>query len=154
MRDGQLVEAERCPPSPRVHIITDKAYEGLRPVMIKLEQDPSGAIHAERRDISTRQRHRQYMRENNLALYDDFRQVWEKAAVERAERSCGQQPDADVREALGRAAYRVFDAPGIEQRPERPSADEDPILGGTWKSRDDIRDTSYPIISKFIPKER
>lgn len=40
-------------------------------------------------DISTRAKHREYMRRNNLTTVDDFAQSWKQAARERDERMAG-----------------------------------------------------------------
>lgn len=55
---------------PGVFIIGDKNYEGLRSPI-------DGA------DISTKTKHRTYMKDKNLAIADDFKGVWKKAAEDR-----------------------------------------------------------------------
>lgn len=43
-------------------------------------------------DISTRAKHREYMRTHNLTTADDFASTWRKAAQERAARLAGHDP--------------------------------------------------------------
>jgi len=49
----------------------DRYYDGMRA--------PDGS------DISTRSKHRQYMKDHNVTLADDFKDTWAKAAKDRAE---------------------------------------------------------------------
>jgi hypothetical protein len=53
-------------------------------------------------DISTRTKHRQYMRDKGLTTIDDFKDTWQRDAKERAERLEGKDPSrrADIIEAL------------------------------------------------------
>lgn len=125
---GKLVELDltKRAPEPRVHFITDRAYENLTPVVEKLERDKDGNVVWEMRAIDSRTKHREYMKEHGFALMDDFKETWAKAGDERAKFTTGQQDDKDIREALERAKYRVFDAPGIEERPKLEPGDKDP----------------------------
>jgi predicted nucleic acid-binding Zn ribbon protein len=43
-------------------------------------------------DISTRSKHRQYMKERGLTTADDFAQTWKRDAQQRAERLAGDDP--------------------------------------------------------------
>lgn len=153
-REGRgLVEVERMPPGPRVHLITDRAYENLTPVITKLARDKEGNVEVQTRDISSRTKHREYMKENGLALYSDFEQTWARDARERADIATGNQSDRELREALGAAAYRVFDAPGIEERPQRASAEDDSatLNPSSDKLYKGPKDTSYPAVEEFLP---
>lgn len=116
-------------------ILTDKLYENLTPVLTKLERDKDGNLVKEMRDISTRAKHRAYMKEKGLALADDFKETWAKAADERADIAKGKHDDKAVREALAAAAYKVFDSPGRQRRPKRPNADRE----------------GYPVVDKHLP---
>jgi putative FmdB family regulatory protein len=53
-------------------------------------------------DISTRAKHREYMRRNNLTTIDDFTETWKHAARERAERLEGHDPQRahDIAQAV------------------------------------------------------
>lgn len=43
-------------------------------------------------DISTRAKHRAYMKAKGLTTADDYRETWKKAATERADRLAGNDP--------------------------------------------------------------
>jgi hypothetical protein len=60
-------------------------------------------------DVSSKRRHREYCRANNLGLADDYRQTWSKAAEERAKAfTPGAGYDrAARREAIGRTIYEL-----------------------------------------------
>lgn len=66
----------------------DRIYEGLRA--------PDGT------DISTRTKHRAYMKERNLTTMDDFKDTWKKAALERKDTFEGVDPSrrSDIAEAI------------------------------------------------------
>ena len=71
------------------HAMTsDAIYDGLR------AQDGT--------DISTRAKHRAYMKAHNLTTVDDYSQTWQREAQARAERLQGVDPErkADVLEAM------------------------------------------------------
>jgi hypothetical protein len=152
-RNGQLVELDNnYVPQPRIHLITDRAYEKLNPVITKLERDEKGNVEVQRRDISSRTKHRQYMKENGLALYDDFKGTWAQAEKQRADFTTGHQSDRDIREELAKQTYRVFDAPGIEERPKLADSEGDPALNPPGHEKyEPARDTSYPVVKEFLP---
>lgn len=50
---------------PKYHILGDKNYEGM-------------ASPIDGSDISSRTKHRTYMKDNNLAITDDFKGQWQK----------------------------------------------------------------------------
>lgn len=61
-------------------------------------------------DISTRKKHREYMRSNGLALHADFKETFARAQADREARRRGERPDAEVRESrseIGRIAYEL-----------------------------------------------
>lgn len=66
----------------------DRHYDGMR------AQDGT--------DISTRAKHRAYMKERNLTTVDDFAGTWKKEAQDRAARMEGSDPTrrADLAEAI------------------------------------------------------
>lgn len=64
--------------APALAGVSERHYDGLRA--------PDGA------DISTRAKHRAYMKANNVTTADDFTQTWKQAAKERAARIEGHDP--------------------------------------------------------------
>lgn len=68
----------------------DRHYDGLRAT--------DGA------DISTREKHRAYMKAHGLTTADDFKQTWSKAADERAARLAGKDSSrrVDVERAIAK----------------------------------------------------
>lgn len=75
------------------YIVGDRHYDGLRSPI-------DGA------DISTRAKHKEYMRANGLVTADDFKNEWAKAAEKRAEVFQGVDPrrGRDIAEAAQRVA--------------------------------------------------
>jgi hypothetical protein len=71
-------------------LASERHYDGLRAT--------DGA------DISTRAKHRAYMRERNLTTVDDFTQTWKREAEARAARIAGHDPSraADVAQAIAK----------------------------------------------------
>ena len=59
-------------------LASDRIYEGLRAT--------------DGTDISTRAKHREYMRANNLTTVDDFKGTWAKQAREWEARMAGEDP--------------------------------------------------------------
>lgn len=51
-------------------------------------------------DISTRTKHRQYMKERGLTTADDYTQTWAKAQKEREARRTGNFTDQDLRKTI------------------------------------------------------
>jgi len=81
---------EEWTPPARVHIQGDAAYDGLRAL--------------DGTDISSRKKHRDYMKANDLAPSADFTETWKKAAAEREKIQRGDfdrpQRKEDVRRAI------------------------------------------------------
>ena len=69
----------------------DRHYDGLRAT--------DGA------DISSRSKHRDYMRRNNLTTVDDFKDSWAKSKAQREEHYKGGGDHKARREAVERALY-------------------------------------------------
>lgn len=69
----------------------DRAYAGLRTM--------------EGVDVSTRSKHRAYMKENGLTTADDYRNEWKRAAEQRAAALAGDDPTR--RDDLARAAAKL-----------------------------------------------
>jgi hypothetical protein len=80
----------------RMLIITDTHYDGLRAT--------------DGTDISTRAKHRDYMRRNDLTTADDFSETWKKAAEQRAKVFTGEHDKKDRRTAIERAMERHYGA--------------------------------------------
>lgn len=93
--DGRLVEVDPYTYEPTLRSANamwgDRHYDGQR------TQD--GA------DISTRTKHREYMRSRGLAHADDYRETWARAA-ERRDDFYTRGTDASRREDVARAIYR------------------------------------------------
>lgn len=74
----------------RVPVVGDSHYDGC--------QGPQGE------DLTSRAKHREFMRRTGLTTADDYTETWRKAAEERARPSSG---DKERREHLGRALYEM-----------------------------------------------
>ena len=96
--DGEMVAVEVVTDrdvAPRVQISVEH-YEGLRAT--------DGA------DISSKAKHREYMRINGLTTADDYKETWAKAAEQRAAYFTdggGAAEHKERREQLGRAFYEA-----------------------------------------------
>jgi putative FmdB family regulatory protein len=81
-------------PSLAIHnpLAGDRGYDGLR--------TPEGV------DVSTRSKHRAYMKENGLTTADDYAGEWKRAAEQRAEALAGEDPTrrADIARAAAERA--------------------------------------------------
>lgn len=85
----QLEEiAADAPVTPRLELATGSFYE-------------SAGRATDGTDISSRAKHAEYCRRNNVSLTSDFKETWAKAAEARGK----PQKDPARREALGRAMY-------------------------------------------------
>jgi len=58
-------------------------------------------------DISTRTKHREYMKTHGLTTMDDFKNEWSKAAERRAEYFTGKGGGAVTRDDIGRAIHQL-----------------------------------------------
>ena len=56
-------------------------------------------------DISSRTKHRNYMKANGLALVSDYTESWKKAEKLREEKKSGRADSKQRREIIGRALY-------------------------------------------------
>lgn len=87
-----LVEITGEEPGPsRLEIVPDSHYEGQR------TQDGT--------DISTRRRHREYLRVHGLATADDYTNTWKQAAKEREKFYSGDFDHAGRKEDVARAVH-------------------------------------------------
>lgn len=87
-RDGKLVEVgEDWVEAPRPPVFGDSHYDGMRAT--------------DGTDISSRTKHREYMKANGLALASDFTETWASAEKRRSQ----PQRDSERREQIGRALY-------------------------------------------------
>lgn len=94
--NGEMVEvtADYQPPSKHIDsgaLWGDTHYDGMRA--------PDGA------DISTRTKHREYMRLNGVTTMDDFTQTWAKAEQKRDEYRTAGKGGAATRESIERAIH-------------------------------------------------
>lgn len=69
----------------------DRHYDGMRA--------PDGT------DISTRTKHREYMKSRGLTTADDFKETWKKAADEREKLRSGTFQDPELKRAVAEAFY-------------------------------------------------
>lgn len=109
-------------PAPRVHILTDSPYAGLRAT--------DGTV------LDTRKKHREYMKENGLALYEDYKETFEKAVEARDKEAMGFTPRddtlrADIAEAyeMVRAGYKPSHPEPKEVRETEPAVVDSYIVG-------------------------
>ena len=89
--EGKLVEFTE-PEAGGVEIIGDSHYEGLRAT--------------DGTDISSRAKHREYMKTHGLTTMDDFKDEWKKAAEKRADFFQGRT-GAVTREDIGQAIHQL-----------------------------------------------
>lgn len=90
-RDGKLVEVGGdWQETPRPPVFGDSHYDGLRA--------------SDGTDLSSRTKHREYMKANGLALADDYKETWANAAKNRA---APTSRDPERREQIGRALYEA-----------------------------------------------
>jgi len=58
-------------------------------------------------DISTRSKHREYMKKNGLTTVDDYKQTWAKAEKERTDYRLGRSGGAITRDDLARTIAQL-----------------------------------------------
>ena len=75
----------------------DRHYDGLRA--------PDGT------DISSRTKHREYMKANNLTVMDDFKGTWAKAQKEREAYRTGTHADPELRSIVKEQVERAAAQP-------------------------------------------
>lgn len=95
---GELVPKDQYVPryhlNPHHLVMGDRHYDGL--------QASDGA------DISTRTKHREYMKANNLTTMDDFKGQWAQQAENRAKYYQGQSGTGAVsRDDVARAIHQL-----------------------------------------------
>lgn len=74
----------------------------------KSEEEIYGKLQAtDGTDISTRGRHRRYMKDNNLAMAEDFKEHWKTADKQRAAIQSGEADTKERREIIGRALHEA-----------------------------------------------
>ena len=61
-------------------------------------------------DISTRSKHKAYMKANNLTTADDYTQTWKKAEKEREAIRTGTQHDPALRAEISKQVYQTINA--------------------------------------------
>ena len=85
---GEPMQRVLC--APELAMISERHYDGMRAT--------------DGTDISTRAKHREYMKRHNLTTMDDFRETWKRDAAERQGRLEGLDPQrkADIAEAFTR----------------------------------------------------
>jgi hypothetical protein len=94
--DGKLIEVTedyRGEPMHHGRVHGDLHYDGL--------QAPDGT------DISTRTKHREYMKRHNLTTMDDFSGTWSRAQAQRDAYRTEGRGGAVTREDIGRAIHHL-----------------------------------------------
>lgn len=81
----------------RMIVITDSHYDGLRAT--------------DGTDISSRAKHREYMKRHGLTTADDFTETWKKNAEKRAKVFTGEVDKGERRDAIARALERHYGKP-------------------------------------------
>lgn len=153
MEEVGLVEVK-----PRLQIMDDTPYRDLRPVLVGFKNDSNDPARPhyvpQFKAIDSKTKHHQHMKENGLALAQDFEGEWARKAEERAALATASQNDKTIREDIERAMYRVFDAPGIEQNPTRPTADGDKSAFGeaaVGQQRPPDPEFTYEVVNEYLP---
>lgn len=75
----------------------DRHYEGMRAT--------------DGTDISSRTKHREYMRQRGLTTADDFKGEWKQASKERAEYFQGTFKDRELRETISKQVHEAVARP-------------------------------------------
>lgn len=127
-------------PAGRIHLWTDKQYESLTPVVEHDGADERGRAKYRRVDISSRSKHREFMRSRGYALMDDFKETWKAAEKERAAAALGEHDKKAVHEAVERAYYDVFESPGRQERPRRLEAE--------------LNGEPSPVVREYLPHRK
>jgi len=63
-------------------------------------------------DISSRTKHRRYMKERGLTTVDDFKETWKKEAAERELRRVSEYHDMDLRKEITAQVEQAVAKPG------------------------------------------
>lgn len=86
-----------------------KATRVIEPPMIQREKTWANLTTVDGEDISSRTKHREYMKRNNLVPFDDYKEHWEKARIEREKHfTDGSDDKKRRREDVERATYKVL----------------------------------------------
>lgn len=112
--DAGPIECKHCgrkvPRGGRLVEVTPDYVGERRDNGLKSEEEVYGHLQAtDGTDLSTRRRHKDYMRDKGLTVADDFKQTWEKSGAEmRKAATPGAGWDQRARrEDLGRALHEV-----------------------------------------------
>lgn len=97
-------------PLPEPIEITEDWQDPGRPGGLRRsEEEVYGHIQAtDGTDLSTKRRHREYMKKHGLTLSEDYRESWKKAAEDRARAFTEGPKSATRRESIERAMYQVM----------------------------------------------
>lgn len=71
----------------------DRHYDGMR--------------HSDGTDISSRKKHRDFMKSRGYTTADDFKDTWAKAEKERVQRRMGEAADPDVKKIITEQVMRA-----------------------------------------------
>ena len=95
--DGEALEVSPDYQQPKdeakFRVVNDRHYDGLRAT--------------DGTNISTRKRHREYMKRNGLTTMDDYTETWKQDAKQREKRMQGIDPNRkrDIAEAMQRLEH-------------------------------------------------
>lgn len=96
----------RCPGLPAIHM---ERKLSVVPAMSGLANALAGDRHydglraTDGTDISTRTKHREYMKRNNLTVADDFKNTWAKAQKEREALRTATHSDPELKRQIAEA---------------------------------------------------
>ena len=91
------------PPDPQCCGHSMQRYFGTAPCAL-FEADYTGLRASDGTDISSRAKHRAYMREHGLTTVDDFRETWKRDYLQREQRMAGVDPERarDIARAIAK----------------------------------------------------
>jgi hypothetical protein len=99
------VTTDREPSRADALLYNDRGYDGLRAT--------------DGTDISSRTKHREYMKKNGLTTMDDFKETWAQAAQKRQEYFTTGKGGAITREDIARTIHQLENAPHGSRKQRR-----------------------------------
>jgi hypothetical protein len=125
---------EYCQSPPNFVHCNESMVRRLLPTMLMHTNDDAyaGLRASDGTDISSRTKHRAYMKARNLATMDDFTEQWKRDARERRQRMAGA-PDPTLKQDIVQAITQLEANHG---RPTQPRRELDPV--GTQQGLDDL----------------
>jgi hypothetical protein len=90
-----------------VAIEVSNDYEPPVRVQVSMDRHYENTCATDGTDIGSRRKHREYMKRNNLAPSDDFKETWKKSAEQRERVRQGDFDHRARRETLERAFHKL-----------------------------------------------